>query len=175
MSVGDGGSRTLGVTIELPEQYREELDAARLRFGPHDDDWPSHVTVLAPIEADEEVMQEVLEHLAAVADKTRPFRMVLRGTGSFRPTSPVVFVAVVEGISSCEELERAVRSGDLGVESRFPYHPHVTLVHDRPEEVLDRAFEEMAGYEAEFTVTSIFLHENIDGNWRLVREFPFRG
>ena len=30
---------------------------------------------------------------------------------SFRPVSPVVFVQVCEGISSCEQIERAVRSG----------------------------------------------------------------
>lgn len=173
MSAPHGGSRTLGVTIELPGGIRHELDAARESLGPHADDWPSHITILAPIEADDEVVEAVVEHLRVVAADTAPFRIVLRGTGSFRPVSPVVFVALAEGIASCEQLERAVRSGDLGVESRFPYHPHVTLVHDRAPEILDRAFAEWAGYEAEFTVSSLHLHENVDGVWQVVREFPF--
>lgn len=175
MTPAHGGSRTLGVTIELPEEQRTELDAAREHYGAHDDDWPSHVTILAPIEADDEVMPGVLAHLTAVAGRTAPFRMRLRGTGSFRPVSSVVFVVVAEGISACELLEGDVRSGDLGVESRFPYHPHVTLVHDRPEDVLERAFDDFAGYDAEFMVSSMHLHENIDGQWTLVREFPFGG
>lgn len=173
MSLPHGGSRTLGVTIELPAHVRDEIDAARARYGPHLDDWAAHVTILAPIEADDAVMDAVMEHLRGVAERTQPFRMVLRGTGTFRPVSPVVFIAVAEGISACEQLELAVRSGDLGVESRFPYHPHVTLAHDVPAVELDRAFEDLAEYTAAFTVSSMCLHENLAGSWTLVREFPF--
>jgi 2'-5' RNA ligase len=173
VSLPHGGSRTLGVTIELPTEVRNDIDAARARYGSHADDWAAHVTILAPIEADDGVMDAVIEHLQCVADGTASFRMVLRGTGTFRPVSPVVFVAVAEGISACEQLEAAVRSGDLGVEARFPYHPHVTLAHDVPGEALDRAFEDLAHYVAAFTVSSICLHENVGGEWTLVREFPF--
>lgn len=168
-----GGGRTLGVTIELPADIRAELDEARQRYGAHADDWASHVTILAPIEADDDVMDGIIEHLAAVAASTRPIPVVLRGTGTFRPVSPVVFIAVVDGIAGCEQLEAAVRSGDLGVEARFPYHPHVTLAHDVPGEVLDRAFAEMAEYEAQFTAQSMALHENVAGRWQIVREFAF--
>lgn len=173
MNAPHGGGRTLGVTIELPDEVRAELDAARESFGAFDDDWPSHVTILAPIEADDDVLDGVLDHLDSVARSTAPFRMVLRGTGTFRPVSAVVFVAVAEGISACEMLEAAVRSRELGVESRFPYHPHVTLAHDRPDDVLERAFAELAHFEAAFMVSSMHLHENVGGTWRLVREFPF--
>lgn len=168
-----GGGRTLGVTIELPVGIRAELDHARHRYGTHADDWDSHVTILAPIEADDAAMDGVLAHLAAVAARTRPIPILLRGTGTFRPVSPVVFIVVADGISGCEQLEAAVRSGDLGVEARFPYHPHVTLAHDVDEDAMDRAFEEMAGYEASFLAESMTLHENIDGEWRIIREFAF--
>lgn len=173
MRLTDGGSRTLGVTIELPAQVRGDIDAARANYGAHADDWAAHVTILAPIEADDAVMDAVADHLQRVAERTAPFRMVLRGTGTFRPVSPVVFIAVAEGISACEQLEAAVRSGDLGVEARFPYHPHVTLAHDVSGEELDRAFEDLAHYVAEFTVASLCLHENVNGEWTLVREFAF--
>lgn len=173
MTAPHGGGRTLGVTIELPVEIRTELDEARQRYGTHPDDWPSHVTILAPIEADDAVMDGVLDHLARVAERTRPIPMVLRGTGTFRPVSPVVFIAVADGISGCEQLEAAVRSGALGVEARFPYHPHVTLVHGVSEELMDLAFREMAGYEAAFLAASMALHENIDGRWRIIREFSF--
>ena len=89
--------------------------------------------------------------------------------------SPVVFVTVSEGISACEQLERRVRSGDLSVETRFPYHPHVTIAHDVPEPDLDRALEELADYRADMQIGSMGLHENVDGRWRLVREFDLGG
>ena len=34
-----------------------------------------------------------------------------------------------------------MRSGPLERELKFPYHPHVTVAHDLPEEALDRAFD----------------------------------
>ena len=89
--------------------------------------------------------------------------------------SPVVFVAVPMASSACEQLEKRVRSGDMAVETRFPYHPHVTLAHDVPEPVLDRALAELAGFEASIDVSSVGLYEYLDGGWHLVREFAFGG
>lgn len=165
--------RTLGVTVEIPEPFGRQLDAVRCRFGPDAGKMPAHITILAPIDVDEDVMDAVLSHLSDVADRTTPFRLVLRGSGSFRPVSPVVFVAVADGISACEVLESQVRSGDLGVDSRFPYHPHVTIAHDVSEADLDAAFDELSDYRASMQITAMCLHEFRDGRWRLLREFPF--
>jgi 2'-5' RNA ligase len=167
------GGHTLGVAIEVPSPFGAQLDEVRDRFARGAGTMPSHVTILAPIDVDADVMPAVVSHLAAVAARTRSFRLVLRGSGTFRPVSPVVFVAVAEGISSCEQLEREVRSGDLAVETRFPYHPHVTVAHDVPDAELDRAFEELADFRAEMTISSMGLHEYVEGRWRLVREFAF--
>jgi 2'-5' RNA ligase len=170
-----GVGHTLGVAIEIPAPHGPELDAVRARYSPDDGDMPAHVTILAPVDVDADVLEAVITHLARVAAETAPFRLCLRGTGTFRPVSPVVFVAVAEGISSCEQLERRVRSGDLAVETRFPYHPHVTIAHDVPDSAMDRALAELADYRADVAVTSMSLHENVDGRWRLLREFTFGG
>uniref|UniRef100_UPI0019638830 2'-5' RNA ligase family protein n=1 Tax=Escherichia coli TaxID=562 RepID=UPI0019638830 len=79
-----------------------------------------------------------------------PFDIHLRGSASFRPVSPVVFVTLALGISDCERLESKVRSGVLARELKFPYHPHVTVAHDLPEEQLDQADEALASYDAWF-------------------------
>ena len=42
-----------------------------------------------------------------------PWRSELRGTGTFRPVSPVVFIQVARGIPACEQLEATVRRGVL--------------------------------------------------------------
>ena len=70
------------------------------------------------------------------------FRIRLRGTGTFRPVSPVVFVMVAEGISGCEQLAVSVRRGPLAVDLQFPYHPHVTVAHHLADGSLDRAFDD---------------------------------
>ena len=115
------------------------------------------------------------DHLAAVGRAHRPFTVHLRGTGTYRPVSDVVFVQVVEGISECERLERAVRSGPLAQDLRFNYHPHVTVAHDVPDHALDRAFAELAGFDAVFRVSSLQVYEHgDDGVWRPSRAFPLR-
>ena len=166
-------SRTLGVAIEIPAPHGPELDAICQRYAPGDLEMPAHVTILAPFDVDPDVLPAVIEHMARVAADTEPFRLVLQGSGTFRPVSPVVFVAVANGIAACERLERRVRSGDLGVESRFPYHPHVTVAHDLGEEVLDQAFEDLATYRADMLIDAMSLHENVGGTWQLLRTFAF--
>ena len=79
--------------------------------------------------------------------------MRLRGTGTFRPVSPVVFVTVAEGISQCEALADAVRRGPLETDLLFPYHPHVTVAHHLDDDVMDQAFDELAASSASSTPT----------------------
>ena len=54
-------------------------------------------------------LDRIEEHLRKVAEAERPFEIHLRGTGTFRPVSPVVFVSVVAGIGDCERVEARVR------------------------------------------------------------------
>jgi 2'-5' RNA ligase len=167
----------IGIAIEVPEPFATELQDARARFGdPLARAIPPHITVVGPTVVDESVLSAVGEHLAKVVGDVPGFRVHLRGTGTFRPVSPVVFVAVAEGIAECEILEQAVRTGVLDQELRFSYHPHVTVAHEVPDGALDRAFDELAGYEAVFEVDAVWQYEHgDDGVWRPQRRFPLAG
>ena len=81
-----------------------------------------------------------------------------------------MFVTVVEGISSCELLADAVRRGPLAVDLDFPYHPHVTIAHHLDDDTLDRAFDELAGFECAFAADSFCLYVHDDGaGWQPTR------
>jgi 2'-5' RNA ligase len=166
----------IGVAVPIPDPIGQELADARKLFGdPMAGLIPPHITLLPPSTLDESVFAQAEEHLSAVAAKQTAFDVHLRGTGSFRPVSPVVFVAVAGGISDCERLERGVRSGPLERELFFPYHPHVTVAHDLPDPALQRAYDELADYEARFNIGSFQLFEHgDDGVWRSLREFSLR-
>ena len=171
-------ARTIGVSIPIPEPYGGELQSWRETFGdPLARFIPTHVTLLGPTVVDSEDLPGIEEHLRAVAEVEDPFEIHLRGTASFRPLSPVVFVALAEGIGNCERVEAAVRRGPLGGQDRaFGYHPHVTVAHDLPNPALDHAFEKLAGYEAHFAVWGFTLYEHgIDGIWRPQRDYTFGG
>ena len=165
--------RTIGVAVAIPEPWATQLQDYRTSVGDATATMiPTHITLVPPTEVDDDQIPEIEAHLADVAAGVEPFRVHLRGTGTFRPVSPVVFVAVVEGISQCEQLAAAVRRGPLAVELQFPYHPHVTIAHDLPEPALDRAFAELADFDACFEVADFHLYVHEDGSgWRPTRDF----
>ena len=90
--------------------------------------------------------------------------------------SPVVFAGLVEGISQCEELAAAVRQGPLAVEIDWPYHPHVTVAHHVSDELLDKAFADLASFECVFDVTEfhLYVHRGAAG-WVPTEKFELAG
>ena len=136
---------------------------------------PTHITLIPPTEIDDDAVTVVEEHLAKVADDGSAFAVHLRGTGTFRPVSPVVFISLVQGISQTEQLAAAVRSGPLDVDVEFPFHPHVTVAHHLTDEQMDRAFDELAEFECSFDVTSfhLYVHDDAEG-WRPTRDFALQ-
>ncbi|GAA2062616.1 2'-5' RNA ligase family protein [Catenulispora yoronensis] len=170
-----GDAVTIGVAVPIPEPFGSELQKWRESFhDPMARAIPTHVTLLPPTEVPRAELPAVEDHLAAAARAGHAFPMLLQGTDTFRPVSPVTFVRVAAGAEQCAATEARVRSGVLAREARFPYHPHVTVAHELPEEVLGRAQEILAGYEARFLVTgfALYLHGD-DGVWRVRRSFPY--
>jgi 2'-5' RNA ligase len=164
---------TIGVSIAVPDPFGSELQDFRVTLGDESARHiPTHITLVPPAEVSDEALGGIEAHLRAAAARQQPFRVRLRGTGTFRPVSPVVFVGVVEGISSCEMLAAATRSGPLAVQVGFPYHPHVTVAHHLGDEQLDRAFTELADYEAGFEVDQfwLYVHDERHG-WRPTQAF----
>jgi 2'-5' RNA ligase len=162
---------TIGVAIAIPEPWATQLQDYRTAIGDTTaTQIPTHITLVPPTDVDD--VRAIEEHLAAVAPGQPSFRMHLRGTGTFRPVSPVVFVNVVEGISRCEQLAAALRTGPLDVELDFPYHPHVTVAHHLDDEALDRAFADLADFECEFDVADfhLYLHDD-EAGWQPDRSF----
>ncbi len=105
-----------------------------------------------------------------------PFEMHLSGTGTFQPVSDVVFVTVARGIGNCELLADAVRTGPLARSLSFPYHPHVTVAHDVPPDMLDLAYSGLADLSAAFRVDSFTEFEQTGGGaWTVAREYPLSG
>lgn len=153
--------KMISVSIAVPAPFAGELQRLRASFGdPSAESIPTHVTLLSPTEIEDDQGPEIHEHLQRVAAAQQPFTMLLRSTGTFRPVSPVVFVQVAGGISACERIEGAIRTGPLKREVQFYYHPHVTVAHHVDDASMDRAFDELASYECSFQVEAFGLYEH---------------
>jgi 2'-5' RNA ligase len=168
----------IGVAIDIPEPWGSELTRRRAAAGdPQAAYTPAHVTLLGPTEVPTALLPSVEKHLEAVASAQQPFSIHLRGTGTFRPITEVVFVTLAVGISECELLAAAIAAAD-GVhrDARFPYHPHVTIAQDVSAEALDAAFDDLADFSARFDVSgfTLFSHGG-EGPWRPRRDFTLGG
>ncbi len=166
----------IGVALAIPEPWAGILQDYRASIGDRTATAiPTHVTLVPPTEVPESRLLALESHLAQAAADIGQFKMTLRGTGTFRPVSPVVFVTVAEGISQCEALAQACRRGPLEVELEYPYHPHVTIAHHLDDQILDQAFEDLAGFECSFEVNGfhLYAHDREDG-WRQTRTFGLR-
>ncbi|MFB9237242.1 2'-5' RNA ligase family protein [Plantactinospora siamensis] len=175
---GETGTIQIGIAIDVPQPWGEILTRCRAEAGdPQAADVPAHVTLLGPTEIPAVSLPGVEDHLAAVAEAHLPFTMHLRGTGTFRPITEVVFVVVAAGISECELLSAAIRTvPELHRETRFPYHPHVTVAQDVAPEALDKVYQELADFSALFEVEgfTLFSHSG-ETRWRPRRDFPLAG
>jgi 2'-5' RNA ligase len=167
--------KMISVSIAVPPPYGGELQRLRASFGdPSARTIPTHVTLLSPTEIADDEGPEIHDHLRRVAAEQQPFTMLLRSTGTFLPISPVVFVQVAGGISACERIEQAIRTGPLKRDVQFYYHPHVTVAHHVDDWAMDRAFNELATYECSFEVNAFGLFEHgSDHVWRPVSTFDF--
>ena len=167
---------TIGVAIAIPEPWATDLQAQRASFGdPQASAIPTHITLVPPTDVGDE-LDAVEQHLTEVATQQSSFRLRLRGTATFRPVSPVVFVNLVEGISPTEQLAKDCRRGPLELQLDFPYHPHVTVAHVDDDDLLDRAFDELATFDCSFTVDAFHLYvHDPDLGWKATHDYALTG
>lgn len=169
---------TIGIAIDIPEPWGSILTRHRAKAGdPQAAYVPAHVTLLGPTEIDAANLSRVEKQLGEIASAHPPFTLHLRGTGTFRPVTEVVFVTVAAGISECEQLNAAIHEIE-GIErtAKFPYHPHVTVAQDVTPAQLDAVFDDLAGFEAQFRVAGFTLFEHgSDGRWRPQRDYALEG
>lgn len=164
---------TIGVSIAVPEPWGSTLQDFRVAAGDTQGQLiPTHITLVPPVEIDQSALGAVEDHLAGVATGQASYRIHLRGSGTFRPVSPVVFVNLVEGISQTEQLAHDTRQGPLAVDLGFPYHPHVTVAHHLSDDDLDRAFDELGDFDCAFDVDQFHLYvHDTERGWKATRDF----
>lgn len=170
------GTIQIGIAVDIPEPWGSMLTRRRMEAGDQQA-VPAHVTLLGPTEIPGAALPAVERHLTAVAAAHLPFTLHLRGTGTFRPVTQVVFVTVAAGISECELLAAAIRAApELHREARFPYHPHVTVAQDVPPAALDKVYEDLADFSAMFEVEAftLFSHSG-QTRWQPRRDFRLGG
>lgn len=165
---------SLGVIISLPPALAEQLSERRAEYaGVGTAVVPPHITLVSGRAT--EAWSDAAEHIRKVAAEGEPFVISLRGTGTFEPISPVVFLNVAEGAQACAQLHEQLLVGPLEHLLAFDYHPHLTIAHDLDSPDMARAKADMEDFSADFEVASIGLYDFIGGGWALREELALGG
>lgn len=165
---------SLGVIITMPPALAAELGARRESFaGPGNGVVPAHITLVSGRAKGS--WAEAAEHVRKVARQASPFTISLRGTGTFIPVSPVVFLNLEQGAGECRELHEELLAGPVEHLLDFEFHPHLTVAHDLDTATMARAEAEMAAFEAQLEVTSIGLYDYSHDGWALHEELTLGG
>ena len=136
-----------------------------------------HITVIGDLEGEKDVLLAAAEDLAASA---RPFR--IRCTGLDKGDGSDYFHCVFVQVEKSRELADFYREacGALGV-SPGEYQPHISLAYGiRREREREEALERIKIHwqPQDFLVESVSLvHSSSElpvGEWKRIREFPFR-
>jgi 2'-5' RNA ligase len=124
------------------------------------------------MEVDVDDLDEVCARLDKTAGTIPAFTMRLSGTGSFRPVSPVVYVAVGGGYVATDVLAGQLRAAIGAPPAAFPFHPHITVAQHLDDAALDQADRALCDFSCEFEVTefALYLHDDHDG-WQPQRHF----
>ena len=165
----------VGIIVALPEPLATELRDWRLSFG---DSLaaviPPHITLVTTTPVGD--WEATARHVRRVAGAQQPFRVSLKGTGSFRPVSPVVYLNLRDGFEDCVRLHQKLQLGPLEKALPFPYHPHITVAHAISTDGMDQAQDALQDFEASFPVSSMGLYEHdSSGVWLLREELGFGG
>ena len=169
----------------LPEPLGIHVQAWRRALGdPAAGRIVPHLTLVPPQTVAERDLARAAALVERAAAEAVPFVVELEGAATFLPDAPVAYLVVREGGPALHHLEVALQESPLDRRTH-PFHPHVTVVQDLPEDRIEAAARELAGFQAAFPVREVALmREERDKVWRpltaatvgastAVREVPF--
>ena len=144
---------------------------------------PAHVTVLGTF-CEIEGLDGVFEQVANAATDSRP--VVVAPTGEIiESTDRRTALAVVDVTPELQALHDRLARSVLPTATNAYRDPgdflaHLTFYQEIPESQTDRGLQLAGGCELdEFTVDGVTLMGRVgtasDGEWRVIREFPFDG
>jgi hypothetical protein len=146
------------LVIYIPSPLGRFVDDLRLELAP--DCRPhAHVSVLPPrhVSAPWPAVAEGLRH---VASKLAPFEVEAGSVASF-PVTDVIYLETGRGTRDLHHLHNRLGRGQLEFKEPFPYHPHITVAQEIPEDRVREAYEVAVRRWQEYTGPRTFLAEQL--------------
>lgn len=167
--------RRLGVAIVVPPPVRAEVDGLRRALGDGGlARIPAHLTLVPPVNVNDNRLAEAVAVLRRAAAAARPFALTLGPVATFHPANPVLYLAVSGDTDPLRRLRDAVFRPPLERHLTWPFVPHVTVADDIDPDRIDGAIVALSSFRATFMADRVhLLEEGEDRVWTPVGDFPF--
>lgn len=148
----------LAVALLITEPHRTEIDGLRRALGSRGlTRIPPHVTLIPPVNVNDERLPDAFDVVAAAAAAAPPMRLTLGPPASFWPDNPTVYLAVGGDISVVRSLRDALSVPPIERGDTRQFVPHVTIAEHVGTSLIGSALELLASYRAEVTVERVHL------------------
>ena len=157
------------LVIYIPDPLGRFLDDLRRELAP-DCNPHAHVSVLPPRPLTVEWQAAAGQARALTAGWT-PFEVELTGLQIF-PVTNVIYLEIGAGAEELRRMHTAMNAGALEFEEPFPYHPHITLAQEIPQqevraiyELAQRRWREYRGSGVFRAERTVFVRNMLDNCW----------
>jgi 2'-5' RNA ligase len=166
----------LGVVLLIPPPLDREIDALRRAVG--DGTYgrvPAHLTLVPPVNVNEDDLGDALRLLREAASATRPFSVHLGPPTTFLPANPVLYLPLVgPGRAMVFTVRERVFKPPLARSLTWPFVPHVTIADEAQPDRITAAEVALCDYGAEVAFDRLHLLQEGPGRvWAPVADAPF--
>jgi 2'-5' RNA ligase/GNAT superfamily N-acetyltransferase len=166
----------VGVVLLVPPPLDRELNALRRAMG--DGTYgrvPVHLTLVPPVNLNQDRMTDALRVLREAAVATQPITVHLGPPATFLPANPVLYLPLVgPGRAAVFDLRQRVFRDPLARPLSWPFVPHVTLADEVQPERIAAAEAALCDYAAEVSFDRVHLLQEMPGRvWQPVADARF--
>lgn len=118
-----------GIAIFPSKKLQDIANALRKRYDPNYAAIPPHVTLKSPFEITDNNIQQTIDNISTISEKTSPFSLNVYKLGTFHPTNNVIYLKVQEN-EELTKLHRQLNEGVLKHEDPYNFVPHITIAQE---------------------------------------------
>lgn len=145
--------RRVAVALVPSGPLATRVDAVRsLLDDPRRFDLPTHLTLVPPVDLDDEVSAGAHSALRAAASSVTPFDLQLGPAGTFAPRTSTLHLTVHGELDALSQLREALRRDPWDRPDRHAFVPHVTLLQRAAPDQVEVGVSLMGGSMGEWHV-----------------------
>lgn len=164
-----------GIAIFPSKSIQDEANSYRMRYDPHYDSVPPHITLKEAFEVNDKEIEELVTELKHIANEFEPFTINVNKVSTFYPVTNTIYLKV-EPIQELIDLNEKMQQGKFPENQSYSFVPHITvaqeLAHDEYSDVFGSLKMKNIQFEDEIDRFQL-LYQLDNGSWSVHETFVF--